>query len=429
MSARKISLPLTAASFLAALITAGLLASGAAAGGADPSDSCYVGKSKPKLPCAAAAGDSYGGYFLPDGQDSEASLEAALGYVEGEETDVTSIAHAITDDTDEFTLSHADGSNHLTWRYSGKAPLAFLTLETDQDFFSIYDISKQTDGEIRLPAELEGDLQGLEHVSFWQRTFSECEPVRAIDTHGSTQGSHGYRMRPNCQLSEIVKGTVPCVHATKQKVKTCRFRTQGKGSGQWLEGVQQGEKANYALAGQPITRKGKRRGAWVVASRATHDHEVPCRKPAPDQADKDTASAESAGTNLPASGVEEIPASTTNVTGQPLQNWATREICLSSATHPDGATLSSHVPNSNVWCFSGRGAGLNDQYGTERQTLEAPTYGTYYVDTNHTHRLLYNNAVVPAAKRPPLKPNGQPFSTPPATIKWAPYVPSATVAN
>jgi hypothetical protein len=57
---------------------------------------------------------------------------------------------------------------------------------------------------------------------------------------------------------------------------------------------------------------------------------------------------------------------------------------------------------------------LNDSNGCERD----PATGTYFTEAKYCHRILYNNAVVPAAKRPASKPDGTPL--PSTAIVWRP---------
>jgi hypothetical protein len=408
-----------ASAVFALAIIAGFLTPGASAKGSIIGN-CATMES-PELPCAASDGQTYGTDTLPNGEDSEGSLEAVLGYVEGEPTDVSSIAFGLTGDTAEFDFQFPDAPDDesFSWSYSGRAPLAFLTVTTDQGAFGVYDVAKRTHGEIDVLSEL-SEFENTIHFSFWQRTYSQCEPVRVED-------SHAKGMIPGCQLSEIVGGKVPCVHVSKEATKTCHFRTTGNQSGKWLEGAQHGDDAEYAMAGQGITRKGKPGGPWVVATKATHDAVLPCKKAPPANprrhgSVRDTPST-TTDSSLPFQAVEETPGSTFNRI-QLLDNFATREICTNTATHPDGAMQSSH-PSPAVYCYSGKGAGLNDSNGMERRSPAEG--GGYYNDPQHHHVIRYLGALVPAAKRPNTKPNGEVIANSP--IAWRTVNPNAKIAN
>ncbi len=393
---------------------------------------CPVGDGKPSIPCSASEGQNYEGYEIPQfAEDIEPTVEAVLGYVKGEETDVTSVAHGITGGgNDEFEIQYPKidpGNETFYWEYSGEAPLAFATVWTHQGAFGIYDVFKKTEGRIDVAPDL-GGLDNVLHISFWHQTFTDCDAVKVTETHGK-------KMFPGCQLSEIVDGRVPCVHVTKEKVKTCAFKMGKKTSGKWLEGVDGGEDKKFALGNQAITRKGKRGGPWVVASKTTRNGELPCRKVTAEdrkrarqinrgkRAPYDTASYASDGT-LPGGGYTEVPTYSTNTSGVPIENYATREVFHNSPIHPDGATQTSN-PAPGTFGFKFKGAGMNDMYGIER--FEPAGGGLYIDDPYHRHFITYNGYTVAAAKRPNTKPNGQPLPNP--SIAWRTVAPNANIAN
>lgn len=420
-----------AATVLALSMLVGLSAPTVSASGSF-AGTCPAGKGKPSLPCSASEGQNYRGYEIPDfAEDTEPSVEAVLGYVKGEETDITSVEYGITGGgNEEFHIEYPkiDPGNHsFYWEYSGQAPLAFATVLSDEGGFAIYDVFKKTEGRIDVEPEL-GSVSDVLHVSFWQQTFTECDAVKVTDTHGK-------KMFPGCQLAEIVDGRVPCVHVSKEKVKDCAFKTGKKTSGKWLEGVEGGEDKKFALGNQAITRKGKRGGPWVVASKTTRSGELPCRKvTAADRkmarqinrgvrAPRDSASYASDGT-LPGAGYTEVPTAAANTSGVPIENYATREIFQNSPIHPDGATQTSN-PAPGTFGFKFKGAGMNDMYGMERFS---PAGGNVYIDDPyHRHFITYLGATVAAAKRPNTKPDGTPI--PNSRIAWRTVAPNANIAN
>jgi hypothetical protein len=420
--ARTYRKPILATTILALSLGAALWAPGVSAKGSLVG-SCLA---DPELPCSVSDGQTYGSTTLPDGDDSETSIEAVLGEIEAEPTDITAVATGLHGDGQGFDITNPDrgGEETFGWAYSGTAPLAYLAVTSTEGGFALYDVYSKTHGTIDVEPLLGSGYEHVDHFSFWQRTYSDCEPVRVEDQHGTG-------MLPNCQLGEIVDGKVPCVHVSKEKTSMCRFRTGKHASGKWLEGIKRGEHTDFAMAGQAITRKGRRGGAWVVASKTTHDAGLPCKKPPPGDPPKrdssslkrDTASVAADGT-LPASGYTEVGASTTNVHA-PLVNFATRQVCANTPPpHPDGAALSSQ-PSASVWCYTGAGAGMNDPNGTERYSPALG--GTYIDDPQHRHYVTYLGATVPAAKRPPTKPDGTILTS--YKIAWRPVAPNAKIAN
>lgn len=424
---KKWAAPTLAAGILAMAIGAGALTpgAGAAAKGAI-SGSCNPAKSHPSIPCAATEGQTYGDYFIPDGaEDTEPSLEAVLGYIKREPTDVTAVAQGLQGgDSGEFEiqfLKSNPGAESFRWEYSGEAPLAFATVWSDEGGFAIYDVFKKTEGIVNFGSVL-GESTNVNGVSFWQRTRSDCEPVKVVDTHGKG-------MIPGCQLSEVVEGKVLCIHVNKGKPAKCEFRTGARSSGKWLEGVRKGDDADFAMAGQAISREGKKGGPWIVASKTERDGGMPCKKSKPGKKPKSVAKRDSgsvaADGSLPGYGYTEVSLSSTNLSGEPLENYATLNVCGNTPPpHPDGATHVSH-PSANVWCYTGAGAGMNDVNGMERYS---PALGGKYIDdSEHRHFVNYNGGTVPAAKRPNTKPNGELISGSP--IVWRIVNPNAKIAN
>ena len=226
---------------------------------------------------------------------------------------------------------------------------------------------------------------------------------------------HGGSIAPMSHLTRIEHGTVLALNANTGAKTTIRFTSR---SGRWLEGK---SGARFAMAGQALTRDGRPGGAYLIAAKLGRGRSVLCAGSTDLTAHAaDTASKPATGTNLPLQGVEEVAGSTYNRV-QLLENHSPQKVCTNTPTHPDGATLVSR-PSATVWCYSGRGAWLNDPYGTERQAPSAPFTGGYFGDANHTHRVVYNNYVVPAAKRPATKPNGEAILN--SAIAWRTYSPN-----
>lgn len=240
---------------------------------------------------------------------------------------------------------------------------------------------------------------------------SECNPVAVRTTHGK-------RMEAYCRLSRIDDGTVACLQTNTAKLAKCRFTPS---SGRWLESKRG---ALYAMVGQAISRDGKPGGSYTIAAKLGKDGRPPCVK---DSGGLRASAADSAGTaastELAAGCVTEVMGSASNVTGRPLQNHATREVCTSSYPHPDYAPLLRRGADGS-YCYLGRGAGLNDRYGTERDSMNV-----YFRESEYCHVIWSGGAEVPAAKRPATTtypaPGRVQTNTP---IVWRP-VSSVPIAN
>jgi hypothetical protein len=164
----------------------------------------------------------------------------------------------------------------------------------------------------------------------------------------------------NNRLAQIVNGKVYCLHADTLEPAECAFSTAG--SACWLES----ERGLFAAVGQAISRDGEPGGEYIVAAKVSDDRTVPCVDPR----DLDQLGAFLGG-GPPAScelsgywSVLEPELSASNRTGRPLQHHCHLQVCTSSYPHPDGADLVGSAEGP-VFCYSGRGAALNDRNGHE----------------------------------------------------------------
>jgi len=153
------------------------------------------------------------------------------------------------------------------------------------------------------------------------------------------------------RLALIEKGKVPCLHGDNGKAGQCAFRTGSPASGHWLEDKQG---SRFAQVGQVLTKDDKRDGLYVVAARV-RDGAVPCVGASTGARTRDVAGTLQS-TELFGACVVETPNSSTNVSGQPLKNYATIPICTTSNPHPDGAQLHSSDPAAGIYCYIGEGA-------------------------------------------------------------------------
>jgi hypothetical protein len=249
-----------------------------------------------------------------------------------------------------------------------------------------------------------------------------CLTVRAADTHGGT-------IRPNSTLSPIRDGKVLTISPDTGKTSHTPFTSR---SGRWLTGV---DGTRYAVAGQWLTPSGRPGGRRLIASPPRFDNRLLCSARTRVGAHAaDTASYASDG-SLGGGGYLEVNASTTNVSGIPVANYATRNVCTVATApaptppaHPDGANLASSNPHPDpaTWCWTGAGAGMNDTYGNERY---APAQGgTYIDDPYHRHFISYTSGTVAAAKRPLYYP-GTCRIIPGSKIAWRTVYPACPVAN
>lgn len=206
------------------------------------------------------------------------------------------------------------------------------------------------------------------------------------------------------------------MHVETARRTVCRFTRR---SGDWLEST---SGRLYAMAGQSITRTGRPGGRHVVASRVRRGR-VPCAEPRRRAQRSDSAGTPSSQ-ELAVACTVEVLTSSQNASGLPLRNFATREVCTSSFPHPDGATL-VRQPAADIYCYSGRGAGLNDINGTERDQ-----YGVYYPQEEFCHVAWISGVEAPVAKRPATRSYPSPGSViQNSALLWRPVNPNVTIAN
>jgi hypothetical protein len=246
---------------------------------------------------------------------------------------------------------------------------------------------------------------------------SLCAPV-AVKTF------HGTRMEANCRLARLDHGKVPCVHAGTGKVTECTFTAS---SGEWLQGTRGGI---FAVAGQPISRSGRRGGPFTIASGLGKDGRPPCA--APDKKPVARA-ADSAGVpgsvDLGGACTIEVMGSARNAYDRPIQNYATKEVCVNSFPHPDGATM-VRQPSPGLYCYAGLGAALNNQGGRELDQYGRAVPGPEACHVAWTAPPAQGGKEVFAAKRPnwvayPLP--GHIVTNSP--IVWRSYYRGASIGN
>lgn len=238
-----------------------------------------------------------------------------------------------------------------------------------------------------------------------------CQPVLVKSTYGG-------RIARNSHLSLIRHGKVRGINAHTGASTMVRFRN---GSGRWLESK---SGARYAMANQPLYRNGRPGGPYVIAAKLNTDRSVACAGISELRVHAaDTASVAADG-SLPEYGYTETSLSASNVNGKPLLNHTTLEVCGKTPTHFDGATLTRH-PATDVWCYKGAGAYLNDPYGMERDQ-----FGNYVSGSagQYRHFVNYNGATVAGAKRPAVRPDtGAAFLNTP--IVWRIVAPKVVTTN
>jgi hypothetical protein len=263
---------------------------------------------------------------------------------------------------------------------------------------------------IALPAAAVALLVGAEGATAsTPHPTARCDPVPVKTTHGT-------RYEAYCRLARVKHGEVPCAHANTARVTRCTFTPS---SGRWIESVS-GDV--FAIAGQSIARNGRPGGLYTIASKRGKTGRPPCAKP------RSTArAADSAGVStsvaLSSSCVVETLLSSANASGQPLLNYATREVCTSSFPHPDGATLVRR-PAPGVYCYRGTGAALNDPNGTERNSSNV-----YLTGSARCHVIWSGGYEIFAAKRPAVRTYPAPGAVDPNTpVVWRP-VTTVPVAN
>jgi hypothetical protein len=222
---------------------------------------------------------------------------------------------------------------------------------------------------------------------------------------------HGGRIAPMSHLTRIEHGKVLALNANTGAKTTIRFTAR---SGRWLESK---SGARYAMAGQALTRDGRRGGAYLIAAKLGAGRSVLCAgstRVTAHAADTAGRSA-SPGMTLVDVSITEVLASSFNRV-ELLRNYSTQRVCTNTRTHPDGAAPSTTNPNPSpgISCYSGRGAWLNNPDGRERDETGTPVGPQHFVTSN--------NATVPAAKRPSTRPNGE--AVPNSAIVWRIYSPN-----
>jgi hypothetical protein len=211
------------------------------------------------------------------------------------------------------------------------------------------------------------------------------------------------------------------MHTEKITKAKCGFL--GDASGAWLES----SAGSYALAGQPISRKGEPDGEYVIASQMNADLSVPCIEPS----GGDIAGF-STGIELGGSCAIEVFLSERNALGYPLENFATREVCTSSYPHPEligegGPTLVTCSNDGEPFycCWTGEGAGLNDPVGRER----GPN-NFYLTGGAHYCHVSAGTLSVFVAKRPKTTNAPPPLRiVKDSPLAWRPVSPLANIAN
>ena len=105
-------------------------------------------------------------------------------------------------------------------------------------------------------------------------------------------------------------------------------------------------------------------------------------------------------------------------------------MCSTDRIHPDDARFVRSYPWSgtgpdDVFCYTGRGAALNDLNGHERDEN-----AQYYNDTTHCHLLQSSGYEVPGAKRPATRSLPAPGSVNVRSpIQWRPVSSNFNIAN
>ncbi len=419
---------------VAALVASVLVMSAAvaapAAGGAVGQASQFTGTclASPILPCSASAGQTYANLTLPGGNDSEAAVEAVLAHVVGPPVDVAPLARDLTADAErgdfDLTLDQLTGGTGLNWSYRGPAQnLAYLSIKAGNGF-AVFGIAGRISGRVNL-ADLTGG-HGVSHVGFWTTSISKAAPVLAKRLHGG--GFFG-----NSRLGKIKNGKVPCVNATTAEPAQCAFNKRARStlvggllcplldtlgivqcpsarSGSWLESPL----GDYALTGQGISLQGEPGGAYVIAAKINPNGTVPALEPS----GRDSAGTPVGSELANACTVETIGSTSNANPALRLENYATLQVPTSDNPHPDGS--------DGVFYYTGRGAGLNDTNGTERDEFDRylPRSGACHRGWNAA-----SSTEFPAAKRP-LTTSYPPYRVRPNTpIAWRAVHPTIAIAN
>ena len=189
------------------------------------------------------------------------------------------------------------------------------------------------------------------------------------------------------QLARIRDGEVLALNADTTAKTTIRFTSH---SGRWLQSK---TGARCALAGQSLTCDGRRGGAYLIAAKVNKDRSVLCAW----TSDLRAHAADSAGNVA-------VPVRICRPLGssrKPYPPEMSRVSCCRTTRSRRSARTRRRIwtalrvsnPFTGVWCYRGRGAFLNDPYGRERDQ-----YSNYLTSVQYTHRVIYGNYVVPAAK-------------------------------
>jgi hypothetical protein len=260
------------------------------------------------------------------------------------------------------------------------------------------------------------------------RKPDRCTMVSVGAVRGSTR-----RLLPGCRLARIRNGRVPCLHSKTLEKARCRFTTR---SGAWVHSrTKRGPR--FALVGEPVSRNGKRRGAWIVAAQrggaGRGATTVECAKPpAVTARTSDTAGRVAPGQELSRTCLVEDNLAAYNAIGpngwKPLYNWTDGEVCMrnhpDTRPHPDFPELTRLLPDGGA-CYTGLGAALNDPNGTERDAS-----GGYYAGEEYCHMVVSGGYEVPAAKRPGTRSHPYPGSIQTGTyLVWRTVNYSLDIAN
>jgi hypothetical protein len=237
------------------------------------------------------------------------------------------------------------------------------------------------------------------------RKVSRSAPLKVMAVHGD-----GFNA--SSRLALIEDGWVWCLELHSGMPTRCRFLPD---SSTWLET----NTGAYALVGQAITKDGESGGECIMAARVNSDGTVP----GVDMPSLNDAVGLPADVSLGfGQGVIEQLLSASNVTGFRLENVATRQVCTGSNPHPDGAELAA-TPAAGVFCYRGRGAGLNDINGWERDEA-----GNYRPAERFIHYLRVADFEAPAGKRPATG-GYPPKASPTSQILWRLVDPRVRIAN
>ncbi len=356
-------------------------------------------KTKPNLPCSISAGQTFDGHTIAAADDSEENVEAVLGAIQDtNKVDVEPLVQDIREDTGDWNLTpnvlgHS-ASREMSWNYEGDpSDLAYVTMVSEGDDatgFAIAAVFADSQGTVdfREILPFPNDSGFGVTVSFWTSTFAP--PCKAIEL----EERGGGQLVDNCKLTPIKKGKVGCVDIETLDVTKCKFK-DGR-SGEVLHAKKGNKK--YARVTGTLSKTGNKNGNFAMAMKLSGDGEPTCADPAGGgntRGHRRDSTGTASSTPLAKGCTVEIMNSSTNRSGQPLRNFATRIVCTSSNPHPDGLTPISN-PSPGVYCYTGAGAALNDKGGQERNAQ-----GRYYPDTAACHMIVLSPSyTIWGAKRP-----------------------------